>query len=58
MPAGVAALITALQPLMVTVLAAHTLGEKSGWLHWGGLIVGLLGVALVVWPKLLFDGKA
>ncbi len=55
MPAGVAALITALQPLLVTVLAGHALDEKSGWLHWSGLMIGLFGVALVVWPKLTFD---
>ena len=57
MPAGVAALITALQPLLVTVLAGRTLDEKSGWLHWTGLMIGLLGVAMVVWPKLSFDAQ-
>ena len=57
MPAGVAALITALQPLLVTVLAGRTLGEKVGLLHWAGLCIGLLGVALVVWPKLTFDAQ-
>ncbi len=57
MPAGVAALITALQPLLVTVLAGRTLDEKSGWLQWSGLFIGLFGVALVVWPKLTFDAQ-
>ncbi len=55
MPAGVAALITALQPLLTTALAGPVLGEKTGWRHWAGLILGLAGVALVVWPKLSFD---
>ena len=54
MPAGTAALITALQPLLTTVLAGAVLGEKTDWRHWTGLLLGLLGVGLVVWPKLSF----
>jgi len=54
MPAGTAALITALQPLLTTVLAGVVLGEKTDWRHWTGLLLGLLGVGLVVWPKLSF----
>jgi drug/metabolite transporter (DMT)-like permease len=54
MPAGVAALITALQPLLTTALAGAVLGEKTGWRHWAGLVLGLAGVGLVVWPKLSF----
>jgi len=54
MPAGVAALITALQPLLTTVVAGRVLGEKPDLRHWAGLALGLLGVALVVWPKLSF----
>ncbi len=52
MPAGVTALITALQPLISTLLAAPLLGEKTGIRHWTGLALGLSGVCLVVWPKL------
>lgn len=55
MPAGVAALITALQPLLTTVLAGLFLGERAGLRHWAGLITGIIGVGLVVWPKLTFD---
>lgn len=54
MPAGVAALITALQPLLTSILAGIVLGEKTGLRHWGGLMLGLFGVGLVVWPKLSF----
>ena len=54
MPAGVAALITAMQPLFTTALAGAVLGEKPDWRHWAGLAMGLCGVALVVWPKLSF----
>jgi drug/metabolite transporter (DMT)-like permease len=52
MPAGVSALIVGLQPLMTAFLAAAILGEKISVRHWLGLAVGILGVGLVVWPKL------
>lgn len=52
MPAGVSALIVGLQPLMTAFLAAGILGEKISARHWLGLAVGILGVGLVVWPKL------
>jgi len=55
MPAGVAALITALQPLLTAALAGLILGEKIAPRHWVGLAVGLTGVAMVVWPKLTFS---
>ncbi|VAV99702.1 Permease of the drug/metabolite transporter (DMT) superfamily [hydrothermal vent metagenome] len=54
MPAGVAALITALQPLLTAALAGMILGEKISPRHWTGLAIGLAGVAMVVWPKLTF----
>jgi len=54
MPAGVAALITALQPLLTTALAGPVLGERTNWFHWLGLLLGLVGVSLVVWPNLSF----
>lgn len=57
MPAGVAALITALQPLLTTVLAGLMLGERANATHWTGLVAGLAGVGLVVWPKLVFAGQ-
>lgn len=56
LPAGVAALIAGLQPLLTTVLAASWLGEKVVLRHWLGLLVGLLGIGLVLWPKLNFSG--
>ena len=52
MPAGVSALIVGLQPLMTTILAAAIVGEKIAPRHWLGLLVGILGIGLVVWPKL------
>jgi drug/metabolite transporter (DMT)-like permease len=50
--AGIAALIVGLQPLLTTLLAAAFLGEAIRPRHWLGLALGLLGVALVVAPKL------
>ncbi len=55
MPAGVAALITALQPLLTAALAGLILGEKITSRHWAGLTIGLIGVTMVVWPKLTFS---
>lgn len=56
MPAGVSALIVGLQPLMTAILAAAIVNEKISARHWLGLLVGILGVALVVSPKLQLAG--
>ncbi|MEU6645785.1 DMT family transporter [Saccharomonospora sp. NPDC046836] len=47
-PAGTAALVTALQPIVVAVLAGPLLGERTRGRQWFGLLLGLGGVALVV----------
>jgi drug/metabolite transporter (DMT)-like permease len=52
MPAGVSALIVGLQPLMTSILAAFIVGESIARRHWLGLVVGIIGVGLVVWPKI------
>jgi drug/metabolite transporter (DMT)-like permease len=54
LPAGVSALIVGLQPLLTAFMAALILGEVIYPRHWLGLIVGLVGIGLVVWPKLSF----
>lgn len=56
MPAGVAALIVALQPMLTTLLAAPLLGEKVGRAHWLGLAIGLGGLAMVLAPRLEWTG--
>jgi drug/metabolite transporter (DMT)-like permease len=53
LPAGVAAMIVGLQPLLTAFLAALILGEVVYRWHWLGLAVGMFGIALVVWPKLI-----
>ena len=52
MPAGLAALIVGLQPLITAVLAGRLLGEKILPRHWAGLAAGFVGVVIVLWPKL------
>ncbi|MBO6717405.1 MAG: DMT family transporter [Rhizobiaceae bacterium] len=52
MPAGLAALVIGLQPLITAVAAGPVLGETVLPRHWAGLAVGFVGVALVLSPKL------
>lgn len=47
-PAGVAALIGALQPILVATVAGPLLGERVGPWQWLGLVLGVGGVGLVV----------
>lgn len=56
MPAGVAALIVGLQPITTALLARPVLGEPIAVRHWLGLVLGLVGLAMVVAPKLEFTG--
>ncbi len=56
MPAGVSALIVGLQPLITAFLAAMLLGERITPRHFAGLAIGILGVALVVSPRLSYAG--
>jgi drug/metabolite transporter (DMT)-like permease len=51
-PAGFAALVVGLQPLITALLAGRLLGETILPRHWLGLLVGFVGVAMVIWPKL------
>lgn len=50
MPAGVAALIVNLQPVL-TAVAGGFVGERVSRRQWLGLVLGFAGVALVVWNK-------
>jgi drug/metabolite transporter (DMT)-like permease len=56
-PAGTAALVAALQPLVVAVVAAPLLGERTSSVQRVGLVLGVVGVALVVASD-LSDGAA
>ncbi len=50
MPAGTAALIVCLQPLLTAALAGGVLGERVTALQWLGLGLGLAGVGVVLAP--------
>lgn len=50
--AGTSALIVAIQPLLVALLAAPVLGERVTWRQWIGFFLGIAGVTLVVFRKL------
>jgi drug/metabolite transporter (DMT)-like permease len=54
-PAGIAALIVGLQPLLTAMVVGPVLGERVRLLQWIGLCLGFLGVALVLWEKLVVD---
>ena len=55
MPAGLSALIVGMQPIL-TAAAAPLIGEAVRPRQWFGLILGLGGVALVVYSKIDLDG--
>lgn len=56
MKPAVCALIIALQPLLVTVLAGPYLQEEVSIQRWLGLIIGVAGVSLVVVDGLAVEG--
>jgi drug/metabolite transporter (DMT)-like permease len=48
MPAGIAALMVGLQPILTSTLASRWIGEAVRPLQWAGLVLGLIGVYFVV----------
>jgi drug/metabolite transporter (DMT)-like permease len=52
MSAGVTALMLATQPLFTAIYAHYRLGERLDAMQWLGVLLGLAGVALVVWHKI------
>ena len=52
MSAGVAALVLSVQPLATAIIAVWLLHERLRPYQWFGVLLGLLGVALVVWHKI------
>ena len=52
MSAGVTALILALQPLLTAIVVSRWMNVRLGRRQWVGVILGLAGVALVVWHKI------
>ncbi|MEO5694687.1 MAG: DMT family transporter [Usitatibacter sp.] len=52
LPPGLTALVTALHPLFTAVLATPLLQERLSLRQWGGIAIGVAGVAMIVAPKL------
>mgnify|MGYP001254022918 CR=1 FL=1 len=52
LPAGFAGLVVGLQPMLTAFVARPILGEKLTLSHGIGLVLGLVGVAMVLGPKL------
>jgi drug/metabolite transporter (DMT)-like permease len=50
LPAGVAAVVTSLQPVLVSLIAVKVLGERLRSTQVAGLLFGLVGVFLVLGP--------
>jgi drug/metabolite transporter (DMT)-like permease len=55
MPAGLAALIVGLQPILTALLSSFV-SERVSARQWAGLALGLLGVALVLLAKIQIEG--
>ncbi|MGD8886481.1 MAG: DMT family transporter [Gammaproteobacteria bacterium] len=54
-PAGIVALVTALQPLLTGTLSGVVLGERTNGWQWLGLILGFCGVVIAVAARLTLD---
>jgi len=55
--AGLSAVLANTDPLFVAILATLFLGESLGRRQWGGLVIGLLGAACVVWEGPLWPAE-
>jgi len=55
--AGLAAFITALQPIMTGALSARMTGERVGMREWAGLMLGLGAVAFVIGDGIALGGS-
>ncbi len=53
-PAGVVALVVALQPMATGALSGRVVGERPSRLRWAGLLTGLLGVMIAVLARTEF----
>lgn len=54
-PAGIVALVTALQPLLTGALSGPVLGERTDLRQWLGLLLGFAGVTIAVAARLSLD---
>ncbi len=56
-PAGIVALIVALQPLATAALSGLVTGEPTHFYQWVGLVLGFLGVALTIIFRMDFESQ-
>jgi drug/metabolite transporter (DMT)-like permease len=56
--AGLQALIVSLQPILVGILAPRLVNEEVGLVQWLGLILGILGAALVIMTRSAVDATS
>jgi len=57
-PAGIVALVVALQPLATGALSGMIVGERASFSQWFGLTIGFLGVAIAVGTRLELNNSA
>ena len=50
--AGTVALVLALHPILVAIIAPWSAGERIGWRRWTGLLMALTGTGLVILARL------
>ena len=58
LPAGLMALLGAMQPVLTAALSTRMFGETTSTLNKAGIALGMLGLTLAVWPKTGGDGVA
>lgn len=51
LPAGIVALITSQQPIVIGLLAPAIAGERVDTVRWAGLVLGVAGACLVIFAK-------
>src|SRR5262245_38750257 len=56
-PSGIAALIITLMPVWIAVFGRVFFGERLPAAAWAGVGLGLVGVAILVWPSVAIDGS-
>lgn len=54
-PAGIVALITALQPLLTAAFSGLAVGEESSLRQWMGLLLGFFGVVIAIGARLTIN---
>lgn len=57
-PAGIVALVTALQPLTTAAFSGLVVGEQSSLRQWLGLLLGFFGVLIVIGARLILKDAA